>query len=307
MNQQTLHPTLADARADGFIIVAVLWVLAALSGLVSIYAVYVIDSAGAIAVHEDHIQAEALASAAIELTAFRQLALPPKSRPSHGQFSFRLGHATIEAAFQSEAARIDLNFGSKQLLAGLFATLGAHRDDAEAYAERIIGWRTVSLEGESVEAKAYQTSGLPYGPRGAKFPHVNELTLVRGLPPALVERALPFVTVHSARPQINVLEAAPEVLSALPGMTRDRLNAVLAERRTSPENASAFVSQLGLAQDTVTAEPGNALRIMIHVAFDNGRRAHFEVVVLLFEDGEEPLSVVSWHDAFDTPDMTHTQ
>ena len=42
----------------------------------------------------------------------------------------------------------------------------------------------------------------------------------------LLERALPFVTVYSGRPQINMLDAAPEVLASLPGMTQERFNAI---------------------------------------------------------------------------------
>ena len=57
---------------DGFIVVAVLWILGALSVLVSIYAVYVVNTASAFAAYDDHIKAEALVSAALELTAYQQ-------------------------------------------------------------------------------------------------------------------------------------------------------------------------------------------------------------------------------------------
>jgi general secretion pathway protein K len=50
---------------DGFITIAVLWILGALSLFVSIYAVYVINSATAFAVYDDHLRAEALVSAAL--------------------------------------------------------------------------------------------------------------------------------------------------------------------------------------------------------------------------------------------------
>ena len=70
-----------------------------------------------------------------------------------------------------------------------------------------------------MKAALYRSSGLPYLPRGAPFAHVNELWLVQGLPPALVGRAIPFVTVYSGRPDINVFDAPPELIAALPGMT----------------------------------------------------------------------------------------
>ena len=88
---------------------------------------------------------------------------------------------------------------------------------------------------------------------GAKFPHSNELALVRDLPMSLVERALPFVTVYSGRPQINILDAAPEVIAALPGITREDLNAFLAQRQASPENAKTVA---------LPKRPGNMQRSM---------------------------------------------
>ena len=109
-----------------------------------------------------------------------------------------------------------------------FVTLGARPDDAETYSDRIIGWRTTAPKDQDSEASAYRMARLGYQPRGAKFPHTNELSLVRDLPISLVERALPFVTVYNGRPQINILDAAPEVIAALPGMTRDRAECISA-------------------------------------------------------------------------------
>ena len=53
-------------RNDGFIIVAVLWILAALATLAAVIAVYVINSATAFAVHDERVQAEGLTRAAVE-------------------------------------------------------------------------------------------------------------------------------------------------------------------------------------------------------------------------------------------------
>jgi len=298
MNAPIPNSTTRRTSPDGFIVVAVLWILGALATLVSIYTVYVIDTAVAFGVHDDRLRAEALVSAAVELTAY-QLTVTAESRPMHGRFSFRMGQASVAVEFRSEAARIDLNAAPKELLAGLFATLGARRDEAERYASRVISWRTPPPKDQDPEAQAYRTAGLRYAPRGARFPHVSELSLVLDLPIALVERALPFVTVYSSRPQVNALDAAPEVIAALPGMTRDRLNAVLAQRQATPENGQVLMPLLGPAQGYVTMEASKASRITVRIAFDNGRRTSSEVVILVFEEGTEPYSVLSWRDELD--------
>jgi general secretion pathway protein K len=277
-------------------VVAVLWILAALSTLISVYADYVINSATGFAVYDDRLRAEALVSAAIELTAYQQLTAPGQSRPTRGQFSFRLGKANVSVEFCSEAARIDLKAAPKQLLVGLFASLGARPEDAESFGDRVIAWRTAPPEGNHPEALAYRAARLPYGPRGAKFPHVGELFLVRGLPTAVVERAVPFLTVYSGRPQVNILDAPPEVIAALPGMTGERVKAVLLQRQTAPQNGQALLALLAGAQQFATTEGSRALGVTARIAFDNGRLASSEVVILVFEEGNEPFSVLSWRD-----------
>jgi general secretion pathway protein K len=290
---------LQRADPDGFILIAVLWILGALSVLASIYAVYVINTASAFAVYDDHLKAEALVSAALELTAYRQQTAKAQSRPSHGRFEFRLGRASVTVEYQSEAARIDLNKAPKQLLAGLFVALGAGLDDAYGYADRIIGWRTAPSKDQDSEALAYRMARVGYQPRGAAFPHVNELSLVRDLPMPIVERVLPFVTVYSGRARVNIFDAAPEVIAALPGMTADLLNAFLAQRQTHPENAQILLPLLKDAQDYVTTAASKTFRIAVHIAFDNGHAEDAEVVILLFDEGDQPFAVLSWRDRLD--------
>jgi general secretion pathway protein K len=292
MNAATLHPEDVQSGRDGFIVVAVLWILGALSVLTSVYATFVIDTVPGFVVHEHRFRTGTLVSAALELTADRQLMAAAQSRPRAGQFNFRLDNANVAVDFRSETSRIDLNAAPKQLLAGLFMTLGAHPNDAELYAERIIAWRTPPQAGQT--EPSFQRSGS--APRQANFPHAGELLLVPGLPPSLAERALAFVTVYSGRPQVNVLDAPPEVIAALPGMTPDRVNALLAYRQATPDNMQALQPLLGATQQFATAEGSRAVRVNVRIAFDNGHRSEAEAVILLFEEGNEPFSILSWND-----------
>lgn len=288
---------------DGFIIVAVLWILGALATLVSIYAVYVMNTASAFSLHQDRLQSEALVTAAIELAAYQLTATPGLSRPKHGSFDFRMGNANIAVRFQTEAARIDLNAAPKELLAGLFLALDVNPDSAAKYANGIVSWRTPpSKDQDSSFANRATDDG--YAPRGARFPHVNELSLVPGLPKAVVDRVLPMVTVYSGRPQVNVFEARPEVLAALPGMTEDRLDAVLVQRQV-PGDGQALLQLLGPAQNYATTEGSNASRVDVRIGYDNGRRSHSEVIILPFDEGNEPYSILSWNDELDPP--THNE
>ena len=57
--------------ARGFIVVAVLWILAALSALVLIYLTFVTNTAIVVAGSTDRVRTEALVEAGIELAAFQ--------------------------------------------------------------------------------------------------------------------------------------------------------------------------------------------------------------------------------------------
>jgi general secretion pathway protein K len=285
---------------DGFIIVAVLWILIALATLASVYSIYVSNSALAVAVMDDRLQAEELVSASLELTAYRLTVPKDTVRPTRGQFGFRLGRANVVVNYSSETARIDLNAAPKPLLAGFFMALGVPNDNADRYADRIIGWRKPpNPADQGNEAALYRSAGLSYLPRSAPFAHTSELWLVQGLPPALVRRAMPFVTVFSGRPDINVFDAAPELVAALPGMTPLRLATFLNQRETAVADKDSLARLLGPNQPGATAEGGNAFRVTIDIAFHNGWRTGSEVVILL-DAADKPFQVLSWRNDVNT-------
>lgn len=297
------HAQNVNDGSDGFIVVAALWILGALAALASIYSVYVANAATSVAVNDDALRAEAVVTAALELTVYQVTGAPPKERPSRGRFAFRMNGATVAVEFCSEAARVDLNKASKDLLAGLFGALGASSNDAEEYADRIIGWRSPPpVDSQDAEESLYRAAGLGYGPRGAPFAHAAELALVVGVPPAMAERAMPYVTVYSGRPEINVRDAAPEVIAALPGMTPEQLNAALADRDSLLEQPSSGV---GAAKMLATTEGSKAVRVTVQMTFNSGRAIGAEAVILI--DGrDEPYRVLAWRSDADVQPAART-
>ncbi len=299
-------PKLGRESSGGFILVAVLWILGGLAVLAAIYALYVVNAATSLEVNNDRIQANASVSAALELTAYYLGAVKPQERPTSGTFSFRVGSSNVAVGFLTEAARIDLNSAPPQLLAGLFRALGASSDAAKNYAERVVGWRTSAasanpdaVQGIDDETTAYRNAGLSYNPRLGPFVHVQELWLVLGLPPALIERARPFVTIFSGMPTVNVMDAAPEVIAALPGMTPELLDAFLKQRHALRQDVNSVFQLLGPARLYATVQASKATRVMVRVDLAKGRRINAEAVILLLEDAPDPYRVLSWTDDFD--------
>jgi general secretion pathway protein K len=289
------------ARERGFIIVAVLWMLLALSALASIYAAYVVRAAYAIGPADERVNAEALFKAALELTAYRLTAVEKQFRPASGRLNFRMGRATVGVEFHSEGARIDVNAAPKALLSNFFIALGAKPDDAQGYADRVIAWRSPASDnaGSDPEADVYRAAGRNYRPRRAPFQDIGELWLVAGLPPGLVERALPYLTVYSGQPSINIMDASPLVLSALPEIAPEQINAVLAMRQSPGATGPAVMTALGGATNGVTFEPSRAIRVSVAVRFESGTITTAEIVMLLTDDGNEPYRILSWRDDFD--------
>ena len=120
----TSLPRSATRAEAGFVLVAVLWILAALATLASIYSSYTVNTAAASRVADDRVQAEASIRAGVEMAVFRQLALPEKARLARGGFDMRVGRTGVAVRFRSEGARIDLNAAPSDLLAGLFTAVG---------------------------------------------------------------------------------------------------------------------------------------------------------------------------------------
>ena len=270
-----------DPRQSGFILVAALWILAALAALTVIFSLYLSSSARALRIEDESVQTKALISAAIELTAYRLLLGKDDERPAQGAFHLRLGDDDLDVSFLTEAARIDLNAAPKEMIASFFTILGAKSDAADDYAERVVAWRTKpggSVGAQSEEA-LYAAAGRDYLPRLAPFVHADELALVLGLPPGLVERALPFVTVFSGAAGVDVLTAAPEVVAALPGMTPLALQEFLGSRGRLPRETTAIAQALGPASASAAVPKNKAWRARIGVRSSAGRLSASTVVI----------------------------
>jgi general secretion pathway protein K len=284
---------------NGFVVVAVLWILTALATLATIYAIYVSNAVTASRLHDDRIQGQSLMAAAIDLAVYHLSTVEDNARPPHGIFNFRLDGARVLTEFTTETARIDLNTAPKDLLAGLFVALGASRDNGEFFAERVIGWRTSAGE-DSKETESYRVAGVPYDPRGGPFVHLGELWLVRGLPPQLVEAALPHLTVYSGQAGINVLAADPLAVAALPGFTPESLKTFLSARAASRPDGQPAISMLAApAQSMINLSVSHTFRVTIRADLDNGRQVLGTAVIMIQVGEDEPFRVLSWADSTD--------
>jgi general secretion pathway protein K len=287
-------------RSDGFILVAVLWIISALAGVAAVYSVYVKETASMMAGQDEQLEAQELAISGVELAVY-QLTAIPDAQPSRGKLVSRIGNAEVMVEFRAETARIDLNLAPKPVLAGLFVALGVQADAAEGHADRIVGWRTPLVSGAN-DAEVPFYRGKSYGPRHGPFEHVNELALLAGLPPVLIDCALPYVTVYSGQAAIDVFDADRVVLSALPGITPDRVQLLMSQRQGVSQDV--LRAQLGMAAQYITLQPSRTNRVTVSIRFKSNRRILSEAVILLAEKDDEPYRMLSWRHDIGEPSET---
>ena len=112
----------------------------------------------------------------------------------------------------------------------------------------------------------------------------------------MIKKILPMVTVYSGRATVNPMEAAPQVIAALPGMQPANLAGVLATRsRPDATNADIADALPSEAKAFVSPTAANALRVRIQGRSKTGARTEGEAVFLLIDD-TEPYWVLSWND-----------
>jgi general secretion pathway protein K len=293
-----------QTNESGFVLVAALWILAALAGLAAIFTLYATNTAASTALGAQRLEADAAFRSGAELVAYQLLAAEEKARPGHGGFAFTLGKTRVSVRFVAEAARIDLNLAPKELLAGLFTSIGLDAEKGGTFADRVIGWRS-KVEGNVAdpEAQLYRSAGLPYPPKRDVFEDVAELRLLPGVPPQAIDLIMPEVTTFSQLAQVNVFEAAPATITALPGVNPDALAEVLKGRDAPTDDRQQLLSKLGDASKLATTRNSHATRVFVEAALASGRRAHAEMVLQLPDPGvdPEPFQIIYWRDDFDAP------
>lgn len=216
----------------GIALISVLWI----SGLLAIMAASFVSTSRTEARltrnHLENARARALADGGVQRAVLGLLQIDPEQvwRADGRIYRFALGDGEVEVSMRDEDGKIDLNEGSIELLAGLLTALDLEPAAAQALAERIADFRDPDGEAlpEGAEDPAYLAAGLVDGAADRPFVTEAELVRVLGMTGELYQRIRPHVTVHSGSDGVDPLRASRAVLQALPGMTPDLVERLLA-------------------------------------------------------------------------------
>ena len=301
---------------DGLVLVAVIWLLALLGGLVTAMSIFATNTLSMIAVSGDRPRADAAIEAGLTQAVAHLLAA---NEPAPGRGTVTVGDATVTFSSLAETARIDVNVASAELLAGLFMRLGAASDAATGYAGLI-----VALRGEPPAPKETGANAHPAGfdaneetpasiaalaragqPKpGEADPHrpiadTLQLASVPGLPSSLVARAAPYLTTYSGVAEIDPRWAAPVIIEALPGMTRERVRTVLDLRSRPGINPASLDDALAPAKALTTTKTVLSTRVSVRAVLADGFTAAAEIVIICYPEDRTPYRVLSWDDEAD--------
>lgn len=255
-----------QAHPRGFALLMVLWIVALLALLGTRLVANGRSETRIAATLRDSAVAEAAADGAIPAAVFHLLAPAPQGWAVDGQpHRLRLGAAEVVVRITDERWKVPLNGAPVALLQALLQELGTDAHSAAALAQRMQDWR--SDADAAAHLLPYRAAGRAWGPPGAPFRSIDDLALLLGMTPPLLQRLRPHVTVFA---------------EGLPAAT------------TPDATVARALARLAEAGMQLAAVDGpRVLRIRAD-SRSGGARFRREAVVRLVPDGAAPYRVLDW-------------
>jgi general secretion pathway protein K len=287
----------------GVALILVIWVIALMTVLLGSFAL-ISRTENIEARHLfDGTTARYAAEAGLERTVY-ELRNPDMSTRWVGDgrpYEFQFDNALLHVEITDESGKIDLNSADDALLQSLFVSVGVDPDRAMMLSAAIQDWRDaddIPLP-NGAEIGEYQAAGLPYGPRNAPFQTDSEVQQVLGMNYELYTRIEPAITIYSGGGQPNAAYAPIEALRALPGMTEDLAEQLIAARQQmTPGQPGASGLTLPDGSAVMANGGGNTYTIRSRATLANGASALIDASIRLGGVGVagRPYTVLRWRD-----------
>jgi general secretion pathway protein K len=301
---------LAGASEQGVILIALLWVLVALSLLALNLAYTVRIEANAAQASGEAERCYFYARGGLEAALYR-IIFPNKDDEKQKEFFPYAGgmnhywvsneDTTCHVAILDEAGKIDLNFAKEETLTGLLTNIGVKAPLNSSLAEAIVKWREPRIKsGDADDGSSTAAEEIKHRP----FTSVEELMLIKGMTQEIlygipkrkedgkvvVKRGLAeYVTVYSGSIQVNINYAEPEVIGSLPGLDLDTAQTLVQAREEGSFKTSGDLSQRlpgifrgeALSMLTTQLSPHYCL---IATAFTKGSKARRSIKTIVKRD-----------------------
>jgi general secretion pathway protein K len=237
---------------DGFIVAAVLAVLALLTGLLGSLSLAVRGEVDAVLTASEQVRLEGLTQAGAALVAYELYELKRPAFRVNGR-EIRLDDGVVRVTVEDEAGKIDLNGSAPVLLAGLYRAAGLADIEPEVFAARVVAWR-----------ERFPPSGGNRERREPGFRSVGELRWLPGLSASDAAVLSEFVTVLNPQGTIAPATAPVAVLSALPGLMPQTIDRVLRLREAPTDRLAEDLANLLRDQQAYLAgKGGRCFRVVL--------------------------------------------
>jgi general secretion pathway protein K len=290
----------------GVALILVLWVIALMSVLLGSFALIA---------RTENLQARHLldattgryaAEAGLERAAFELHNPDPLTRwVGDGRpYEFVFDNAKVVVELTDESGKIDVNSAGDELLQGLFVSVGASADQAAELSDAIQDWRDADDDARphGAEASQYKAQRLPYVPRNAPFQTVSEVQQVLGMNYELYAKIEPAITIYAGGTAPNPAYAPLQALLALPGMTPELAQQIIAARQQIPpgQPGQPGGAQLTMPDGTpiVANGGGNTYTVKSRATLANGASTVLDASIRLGGIGAagRPYTVLRWRD-----------
>lgn len=259
----------APCAACGMALVAVLWIVAALSifamGLAGATRAEIRSAQGARAFAE----AAAYGDAAIEL-AVRELHFAEKTIDRSFATAYEIDGRRIGVRISPGGGYVDLNGASQALLHDLFAFgAGLESDQAETLAQRVVDWRDADDEPLPLGAEDadYEAAGVAFRTRGGPFETPEDLLQVLGVGFDTYDKIRDLLATWTGAGGIDPLAAPPAMFKILaPGDLR-AAETYLALR----EAGEPAIDTTAFNQEHILLSSGSIFRLEASYPADQGR------------------------------------
>jgi general secretion pathway protein K len=265
---------------NGVILIALLWILVALSVIALSFSKESVVEVGAARNTRDlersyFVARAGIASATYKLIQKRflprlqQLELADSPDPLDlGLDAGKFGGGEYTVRIQDESGKINLNFSSEDQLRRVIEATGIPKNDGDIIVDSILDWRDVDTAHRinGAEDDYYQSLDHPYQAKDGRMDTIEELLLIRGVtsdyffghPEKTQDGSIIYryglarcFTIYSTTNRINVNFAPLPVLMSVPGLTPQAAELIYERRKTKPfANVAEIVQTL-----PVTLEP----------------------------------------------------
>jgi len=201
----------------GFALLIVLWTMVLLALLVSQISAAGRSEAELATNLRGSAVAEAAADGAEATALFRYLDPSALHWPADGAWHrLVIGDAEVAVALADEDGRVNPNSAPMALLTALLRRIGVDPGAAAGIAAAMVDWRSPRPAASPLGARLsqYRAAGMAWGPPGEPFQSVGEISLVRGMTPAILAALRPHVSVFTAD-EVDPALADPVVRAAL--------------------------------------------------------------------------------------------